>query len=117
MGVADMPLSIRADGDELLTLTKGQYTLLYLRTVTVDLTVASYTVVGVAEKNTMTKVQTTKRFGFAPGETYYLLFAPMPRGFMDGYEFPPQAISETSAVNAARGLVPIGLAIAEPIEN
>ena len=91
MGVADIPLSISAGGEELLTLTKGQYTLLYLRVGTVDFTVASYTVVGIAGKNTMTKVRATRRFSFAPGETYYLLFAPMPRGFTHGDEFPPQA--------------------------
>lgn len=117
MGVADIALSISAGGQELLTLAKGQYTLLHLRPIDVEFSVASYTVALVAGKGTMTNVTSTRRFSFAAGETYYLLFAPVPRGFTEGDEFPPRALSKSLAVEAAKGLAPVGLAVADPIGN
>ena len=114
-GVMDMPVTISLGGAELLSLAKGQYTLIPLASGSTEVKVESYTVVG--PSNTMTLVSTTTQLTFAPGATQYLVFELVPRGILAGSVFLPRQVSRDSAQDAVRGLTPVGMAIGERIAN
>lgn len=118
-GVMDMPLTISLGGTELLTLAKGQYTLIPLVPGRTEMKVESYTV---GNPGTMTLVSTLTPWTFSPGETRYVLFEMVPRdrgfqpqGLSGGSEFFPRTISKDLAVSAVRRLTPAGMAIDQPI--
>jgi len=126
-GVMDMPVSISLAGAELLTLAKGQYTLMQLAAGTTELKVDSYTVAG--PTNAMTKVSSNTQLSFSAGETHYLVFELVPRDFLResrrgnlvglvpplGSEFLPRQVSRDRALDAVQGLTPVGAAVAKPI--
>ena len=112
-GVMDRPLTINLGGKELLSLSKGQYTLLPLTPGNADLKVHSHTVVGTS--NTMTPVSTTTQLTFPARETIYLVFEIIPQGGLSGSVFVPRRVSRERALEATHGLVPIGMAIKEPL--
>lgn len=114
-GVMDMSLTISFEGAELLTLAKGQYTLIPLASGSADMKVESYTVVG--PSNTMTPVSTTTQLTFSPGGTYYLVFELIPRGGLEGSVFVPNEVSRDRALDTVRGLRPVGMAIDDPISK
>ena len=62
-GAMDMPATISLEGDELLRLAKGEYTLLVLKAGDLEMVVDSYTVKG--SNNTMTPVSSTTPSGAA----------------------------------------------------
>jgi len=118
-GVMDMPVSISLAGAELLTLAKGQYTLVQLAAGTTELKANSYTVDGAGS---MTKVSSNTQLSFSSGETHYLVFEMVPRpiplfGRPGGFVFLPRRVSRGSALDAVQGqgLTPVGAAVAEPI--
>ena len=114
-GVMDISLTISLAGTELLTLAKGQYTLIQLVAGSAELKVDSYTVAGPA--NAMTKVTTTTQFTFLPGGTHYLVFQMVSRGVLMGSVFLPQQVPKDLALDTVRGLTPVGAAIVEPISR
>ena len=109
-----MPVTIILAGAELLSLAKGQYTLLSLKPGGAEMKVNSYTVAGLS--NTMTPVTTTTQLTFSPGTTQYLVFDLVPRGTLAGSVFVPRTTSRDRAVQTVRGLDPIGAAVREPIQ-
>ena len=112
-GVMDMPVTISLGGSELLTLAKGQYTLMHLTATTADLKAESHTVVGTT--NTMTKVSSNTLMTFSAGATHYLVFELVPRGGLAGSAYLPRPVSREGALEAVQGLTPVGVAAAEPI--
>lgn len=106
-GVMDMPLSISLDGKNLLALSKGQYTLLSLTSGTHEMKVRGYTVAG---NSAMTPVSIKVPVTFSKGETQYLVFDSVARGY-----FTPFMLSKEQAVEAVQKLTPIGMAVKEPI--
>jgi len=105
-GVMDMPLSISLDGKKLLSLSKGQYTLLSLASGTYEMKVHGYTVAGSAMTPVSIKVPVT----FSKAETQYLVFDSVARGY-----FTPFKLAKEQAVEAVQQLTPIGMAVEEPI--
>jgi hypothetical protein len=112
-GVADKPVTISLGGTEILSLAKGQYTLLFLNPGYAEMKVASLTVV--APSNTISSVSTTTQLTFAPGATQYLEFELVYRGPFTGSEFVPREVSRDRALRLAGELSPIGMAVREPI--
>lgn len=114
-GVMDMPVTISLGGAELLTLAKGQYTLIPLASGSAEMKVESYTVAG--PSNRMTPVSTTTQLTFSPRGTQYLVFELVPRGWLAGSVFLPHQVSRDRALDTVRGLTPVGMAIDEPISK
>ena len=121
-GVMDLPVTISLGGKELLTLAKGQYTLVPLAPGSAEMKTESYTVAG--NPGAMALVSTTRTLTFSAGETHYILFELVPRlgfrlepGPTGGSEFVPSQISRDGALRAVRGLTPVGMAVDQPISK
>ena len=127
-GVTDMPISISLAGAELLTLAKGQYTLIQLAAGTTELKADSYTIVGSRDNvgkvgPNVVKVSSNTQLSFSAGETHYLVFEPVlrpiivfpPTPFPPGFEFLPRLVSRDRALYDVQRLTPVGAAVAEPI--
>ena len=114
-GVMDMPVTVSLGGAELLSLAKGQYTLIPLKSGATALKIDSYTVVG--HTNTMTLVSTTTQVSFSPQTTHYFVFELVPRGILQGSVFLPHEASRERALYVVRGLTPVGMAVDEPIRD
>ncbi len=108
-GVMGNSFKISLADQELLTIAKGEYTLIYLKHYSGDVTVESSTVVNQRGINTQVTVKESQPFTFDESKTYYITFRESPRGYV------PYNITEVAARNLAIKLKPIGKAIASPL--
>ena len=116
-GVMDRPLTINVDGRELVSLAKGQYALLPLKSGGVEMTLDSYTVAGF--NNTLTAVSNIAPVTLPAGSTLYLIFVLVlrdPLDVMAGSVFAPRPVSREIALEISRGLSPVGMAVRQPIK-
>lgn len=113
-GVRGNAFLITLDGKELLTLAKGEYTLVHLLPVSGVVTVESSTVIS---GNVMTKVKESRPFSFEAGKSYYVAFRVNQHGDYrgGGSSYIPILITDAAAIEVANGLKPIGKAMQEPI--
>jgi len=111
-GVMGNAITISLGGQELLTIAKGEYTLVYLKYYSGDVTVESSTVVNRGGMNTQVTVKESLPFKFDESKTYYITFKEYQRGMMQGTSYIPFSITEDVARNLASKLNPIGKAIA-----
>lgn len=116
-GVMGNAFSIILNKKELLTLAKGEYTLVHLKPFSGGLTVRSDTVVSIGGRNTMTKVSETSPVNFSAGKLHYILFMENRRGPFRGSTFVPVKISRNRAVRIANQLKPIGNALRFPLRH
>jgi len=115
VGVMGNAFTIYLSDKELLTIAKGEYTMVNLKPFSGAVTVESSTVVNVSGMNTQIKVNESLPFKFEEGQTYYITFEEYQRGMMQGVSYIPRSITEDSARNLARKLKPIGNAIANQL--
>ncbi len=108
-GVMGNAFKLSLAGQQLLTLAKGEYTLVYLKPWSGDVTVESSTVVNRGGMNTQVAVKESQSFTFADARTYYIGFRESPRGYV------PYNITEDDARNLASRLKPVGMAVATPL--
>jgi len=115
MGFSDNALTIDLDGKKLLTLEKGDYTLVYMRPrVRTTMTVENRTEVG---PYWLTKKMTKDyEFGFAAGETYFIVLEPVDGEFRGVY-FTAKNVDLYTAKQLAHNLRPSGEARKAPIGN
>ncbi len=106
-GYPDNDLAVDLDGQPLLSLAKGEYTVLYLSPRTVSITMRNLT-----QTRGRWEVEELKRSGqfeLKPGQTYYIL-AHNVDGEFRGVHFEPKSIPVYEAREIARHLVPYGRA-------
>lgn len=108
-GVKGNAFTISLDGQKLLTLAKGEYTLVNLKHYSGDVTVESSAVVNRGGMNTQVTVKESQPFVFEEATTYYVTFQESPRGYI------PYCITQESARNTAKKLNPVGNAVASPL--
>ena len=108
-GVMGNAFKISLANQELLTIAKGEYTLVYLKPYAGEVSVESSTVVNQGGINTQMKVKESQPFAFDESETYYIAFKETPRGYV------PYTLSEDAARKLAIDLQPVGNAISEPL--
>jgi len=113
-GVMNIPLAISFGGSEMLGLAKGQYTLLQLKPGRTEMKLDFHTVAG--PSNTMTPVSTKTQLTFASGGTQYLVFELVPKGHLEGSDFVARQVPRERAIEIARGLSPVGMALLEPLQ-
>jgi hypothetical protein len=115
MGFSDNALTIDLDGSKLLTLEKGDYTLVYMRPrVRTTMTVENRTEVG---PYWLTKKMTKDyEFGFTAGETYFIVLEPVDGEFRGVY-FTAKDVDLYTAKQLAHNLRPSGEARKAPIGN
>jgi len=111
----DMPVVISLGGTELLELAKAEYTLLPLASGTFQMQVEGYTVAGTS--NSMTPISTSTQVAYSKGEAQYLVVELVSRGGLSGSVFVPVRVPREHALDAARELTPVGLAIDEPLSR
>jgi hypothetical protein len=115
MGFSDNALTISLDGSKLLTLEKGDYTLIYMRPrVRTTLTVENLTEVGPfwATK----KMAKAYEFGFTAGKTYFIVFEPVDGEFRGVY-FTARNVDQFTAKQLAENLRPAGEARKAPLDK
>lgn len=115
MGFADNSIKIELDGLELLSIAKGEYTLLYMRPrVRTTLTVVNLTEKGRFKRTT--QMQTNYEFAFAAGQTYFIMLEPVDGEFR-GVHFLVNNVDLFHAKEAADKLRPVGAATSAPIST
>lgn len=114
MGYSDNALTIDIDGSKLLTLEKGDYTLVYMRPrVQATLTVENETEVGPFWL--VKKMAKNYDFGFTAGQTYFIVLKPVDGEFRGVY-FTAKNVDLFTAKQLARNLRPSGEARKAPID-
>lgn len=112
LGVADNAIVVEADRQALVRLVKGEYTLARLRPGTVWITVRSETSWG--PQHDIKAVSRSRRFEFAAGRTYFVVFNAVDGEFR-GVHFEPQDIDPVQAAVVSAHLRPVGPARRAPI--
>lgn len=124
MGVADNTIHVEADRIQLLSLAKGEYTLVHVRPGTVYLMARSMTAWGPTETffNSNTRAHKIKEmthsqsFTFNPGETYFVVFTPVDGEFRGVY-YDMSAVALERAKELTAHLHVAGDARAAPIDR
>lgn len=112
LGFADNALSVLVDGEELVSLGKGEYTLVYLKPRNVSVSLRNFTQTrGRWELEEMIR---TAAFTFESGQTYFVLARPVDGEFRGAY-FLPEVIDLFSAKQASAHLKAAARAVKEPI--
>ena len=115
MGFSDDALTISLDGTKLLTLEKGDYTLVYMRPrVRTTMTVENLTEVGPYWKPK--RMDKNYQFGFTAGETYFIVFEPVDGEFRGVY-FTARNVDQFTAKQLAQNLRPSGKARKAPLDK
>jgi hypothetical protein len=115
MGFSDNALTISLDGNKLLTLEKGDYTLIYMRPrVRTTMTLENLTEVGPFWKTK--KMDKNYEFGFRAGETYFIVFEPVDGEFRGVY-FTARNVDRFTAKQLAHNLRPAGEARKAPLDT
>jgi hypothetical protein len=111
MGFPDNPLTIEMDQEKLLTLGKGEYTMLRLKPrITTTMTLKSKTAVG--PNWTIKEMSKDKKWSFAAGQTYFLVLKPVDGEFRGVY-FVAESVDLFSAKEVAPKLHAVS--VAKPI--
>lgn len=114
MGAADNALTIELDRQPLLTLVKGQYTLVDLKpgsyTVTVDSIGAMF-----LEPTTLRRMKRSAPFTFDAGHTYYIVMQMINDEFRGVVDY-PIGVKTMKARRIVRHLRPVGAAAHDPIK-
>ena len=113
-GFADNELDVELDGEDLISLGKAEYTLVYLKPRDVTITLRNRT--QVRGRWEVTELEQSRQFSFKAGETYFIVTR-MFDGEFRGAHFIPESISLVDAKNAVHYLKPAGLANQHPISN
>ena len=108
-GVRGNAFTVSLGGQDLLTLAKGEYTLVYLEQYAGEVTVSSSTVEIRNGKNTQVTVKESRPFLFDGSAVYSIGFEDSPRGFV------PQSITDAAARKMASQLKPVGMAVDFPL--
>lgn len=115
MGFSDNVLTIDLNGSKLLTLEKGDYTLVYMRPrVRATMTVKNETEVGPFWLTK--KMAKNYQFGFKAGETYFIVLKPVDGEFRGVY-FTAKNVDLFTAKQLVRNLRPAGEARKAPIDT
>jgi hypothetical protein len=113
MGFSDNALTVDLNGTKLLSLEKGDYTLVYLRPrVRTTMTVENETEVGPYWLTK--KMAKDYRFGFTAGKTYFIVLEPVDGEFRGVY-FTARNVDLFTAKQLARNLRPAGEARKAPL--
>jgi hypothetical protein len=113
MGFSDNTLTISLDGSKLLTIEKGDYTLVYMRPrVRTTMTLENRTEVGPFWKTK--KMDKDYKFGFTAGETYFIVLEPVDGEFRGVY-FTARNVDLFTAKQLAQNLRPAGEARKAPL--
>ncbi len=112
MGFSDNDLTVDVGGKKLMSLSKGEYTLVYLkpRDITVTMTIPAQ----VRGRWEVTKISQSRYFNLEPGQTYYIE-ARLLDGEFRGARFIPTTMSRYEAQQAVRHLRAVGDALAVPV--
>lgn len=113
-GAMDRPIDIILDGERLLTLNKGFYTLVSLVPQQVDMIVRSYMHSGVDEH--VSEVAEKRQFNFQSGQTYFIYLKPYYRGYNWGTSFVPENVDQAKAIDYVQRLKPLGEAQRQPLK-
>lgn len=112
MGFAGNVLDVEADGEDLMALAKGEYTMVRLKPRDVRVTLRNRT--QVRGRWELTEMARSRQFSFEAGKVYFVL-ADMFNGEFRGVRFTPKAISLYEAKHAVQHLEPAGQARQHPI--
>lgn len=113
MGEADNALKIDLGNRHLLTLVKGEYTLVNLSPGKASITVHSVTAMYL-KATVLRKMHRTRDFTFEAGKTYYIVMQMVNGEFRGIYDLPIQ-VEAMKARRIVRYLRPVGRAKSDPI--
>ena len=113
-GVGGNAYTLSMGGYDLLTIAKGEYTLVNLNAYSGDITVESSTVV-YRGSNTWIKVKESGQFKFISPNTYYVTFKKQFNDSINGVSVIPYSVTESIAKRLVPELKPIGKAKEQPL--
>ncbi len=111
-GYADNELDVELDGEDLISLGKAEYTLVYLKPR--DVTISLHNRTQVRGRWEVAEMERSRQFSFKAGETYFIL-TKMIDGEFRGAHFIPESLSLVDAKLAVQYLTPAGLARSHPV--
>ena len=114
MGVADNAITIELDRKPLLTLVKGQYTLVDLKPGHYKVTVDSLTAMFL-EPTTLRRMKRSAYSSFYSGGTYYIVMQ-MVNGKFRGVVDIPMSVATMKASRIVRHLRPFGASARGPVD-
>ncbi|HFQ92352.1 MAG TPA: hypothetical protein ENK29_05695 [Chromatiales bacterium] len=114
MGFADNRLPVEADRFHLMTLAKGEYTMVPMVPGTVWISVTSMTHWG--PRNEIKEMSRSRQFEFKAGETYFIVFN-LVDGEFRGAFFLPEAVDIYTARELTRNMLPVGRARQAPVSS
>jgi hypothetical protein len=114
MGFADNRLPVEADRFHLLSIAKGEYTLIPMVPGNVWISVTSMTSWG--PRNAIKEMDRSRQFRFAAGETYFIVFNLIDGEFRGAF-FMPEAIDLHTAGELTRHMLPVGRARKSPVSS
>lgn len=114
MGWSDNSLDIDIDGEKIINLAKGDYTLVYLKPR--DVSITTRIPAQVRGRWEVTEMEHSRPFSFKPGETYFIQFR-MVDGEFRGVHFVPEIKTKNEARELAEYLIPVAEARHYPISS
>lgn len=114
LGFADNALAVLVDGEALVSLVRGEYTLVYLKPRRVNVTLRNFT--QTRGRWELEEMERSAPFTFESGQTYFVLARAMDGEFR-GAHFWPEAIDMVAAKQLSRHLKAADRAANEPIGN
>lgn len=114
MGFADNRLPVEADRFHLMTLAKGEYTMVPMVPGNVWISVTSRTHWG--PRHEIKELSRARQFNFKAGETYFIVFK-LVDGEFRGAFFMPEAVDIFTAKELTRNMLPVGRARKQPVSS
>ncbi len=111
-GFADNPLAVSVNGERLMRLGKGEYTLVHLKARDISVTMKNQT--QVRGRWEVTEMEQTRNFNLEPGQTYYIL-AHSVDGEFRGVTFVPESVALFDVKQIKAPLRAAGAAKSSPI--
>ncbi len=114
MGFADNRLPVEADRFHLMTLAKGEYTMLPMVPGNVWISVTSQTHWG--PRHDVKEMSRSRQFNLKAGETYFIVFN-LVDGEFRGAFFEPEEVDIYMAKELTRNMLPVGRARKQPVSS
>lgn len=112
MGFSDNAIAVDVDGEKLISLAKGEYTLVHLKPRKVDVKLRD--LAQLRGRWEVEEMSWRRQLDLSSGETYYVLAKPV-NGEFRGVRFMPTQLSLHEARQAAKDLRAVGAAKENPI--
>ena len=109
-------VDIEINGESLLSLGRGEYTLAHIKPSRVAMTVKAWANDrNMAGGSSLARPAQTRPFVFSSGQVYFIAVRPWARGSLLGPGYAPEVVDLSTAQEMAQTLTPVGAALQQPV--